>query len=147
MPADGRRRAGAAGRGVHRADRAAARRDLVGEHTDYNDGFVLPLAIPARTSAAAAPRQDGRLSVRSLQRPGELTDVAVADLRPGHPGGAAAYVARVVWAFRAAGHQVGGFDIVIDGAVPVGSGLSSSAALECATALAVSAQRDRDAAR
>src|SRR6266702_4601160 len=118
---------------------APGRVNLIGEHTDYNDGFVLPLALPVRTAAAAARRQDGRLTVRSLQRPGELADVAVADLRPGHPGGWAGYAAGVVWATRAAGHQVGGLDILIDGAVPAGSGLSSSAALECATALAVSA--------
>ena len=118
---------------------APGRVNLIGEHTDYNDGFVLPLALPARTAAAAARRDDGRLTVRSLQWPGELADVAVADLRPGHPGGWAGYVAGVVWALRASGHQLGGLDIVIDGAVPAGSGLSSSAALECATALAVSA--------
>ncbi len=118
---------------------APGRVNLIGEHTDYNDGFVLPFALPARTAAAAARRDDGRLTVRSLQWPGELADVAVADLRPGHPGGWAGYVAGVVWALRASGHQLGGLDIVIDGAVPAGSGLSSSAALECATALAVSA--------
>ena len=118
---------------------APGRVNLIGEHTDYNDGFVLPFALPARTSAAAARRSNGRLTVRSMQRPGEVTDVRLADLRPGFPAGPAAYVAGVAWALRAAGHPLGGFDIMIDGAVPVGSGLSSSAALECATALAITA--------
>jgi galactokinase len=118
---------------------APGRVNLIGEHTDYNDGFVLPFALPARTTATAARRSDGRLSVRSLQRPGEVVEMPLAALRPGCPAGPAAYVAGVAWALRAAGHSVSGFDVVIDGAVPVGSGLSSSAALECATALAVTA--------
>jgi galactokinase len=118
---------------------APGRVNLIGEHTDYNDGFVLPFALPVRTAAAAALRSDGRVTVRSLQRPGAVTDMPVAALKPGQPGGPPAYVAGVVWALRAAGHSVGGIDIVIDGAVPSGSGLSSSAAIECATALAVTA--------
>ena len=118
---------------------APGRVNLIGEHTDYNDGFVLPFALPVRTSVAAARRSDGRLTVRSLQRPGAVAELPVAALRPGHPGGPAAYVAGVAWAMRAAGHPVSGLDLVIDGAVPAGSGLSSSAAIECATALAVTA--------
>jgi galactokinase len=116
---------------------APGRVNLIGEHTDYNDGYVLPFALAARTAAAAARRFDGRLTVRSLQRPDTAIDVPVSALRPGTPTGPAAYVAGVVWALRTAGHRVSGLDIVIDGAVPMGSGLSSSAALECATALAV----------
>jgi galactokinase len=118
---------------------APGRVNLIGEHTDYNDGFVLPFALAVRTAAAAARRSDGRLTVRSQQRPGEVADMPVAALRPGSPVGSAAYVAGVVWALRTAGHAVSGLDVVIDGAVPAGSGLSSSAALECATALAVTA--------
>ena len=116
---------------------APGRVNLVGEHTDYNDGYVLPFALAARTAAAAARRTDGRLTVRSLQWPDSLVDVPVSELTTGCPSGPGAYVAGVVWAMRNAGHQVPGLDIVIDGAVPVGSGLSSSAALECAAALAV----------
>jgi galactokinase len=116
---------------------APGRVNLIGEHTDYNDGYVLPFALAARTSAAAARRSDGRLTVRSLQWPGALADVRMTDLDAGRVAGPGAYVAGVVWAMRAAGHQVPGLDIVIDGAVPVGSGLSSSAALECASALAI----------
>jgi galactokinase len=116
---------------------APGRVNLIGEHTDYNDGYVLPFALEARTRAAAARRSDGRLTVRSLQWPGTLADVRLSELDPSRVTGPGAYVAGVVWAMRAARHQVPGLDIVIDGAVPVGSGLSSSAALECASALAV----------
>jgi galactokinase len=116
---------------------APGRVNLIGEHTDYNDGYVLPFALAARTDAAAARRTDERLTMRSLQFPGAWIDVPLSELQPGCLAGPAAYVAGVVWAMRAAGHPVAGLDIVIDGAVPVGSGLSSSAALECAAALAV----------
>jgi galactokinase len=116
---------------------APGRVNLIGEHTDYNDGYVLPFALAARTAAAAARRTDGRFTVRSLQWPGSGAEVELAELRPGSLAGPAAYVAGVAWALRAAGHPVEGMDIVVDGAVPVGAGLSSSAALECASALAV----------
>lgn len=116
---------------------APGRVNLIGEHTDYNDGYVLPFALAARTAAAAARRTDRRLTVRSLQWPGADVDVELSALHPGRLAGPAAYVAGVVWAMCEAGHPAGGLDIVIDGAVPVGSGLSSSAALECAAALAV----------
>lgn len=116
---------------------APGRVNLIGEHTDYNDGYVLPFGLAARTAAAVARRSDRRLRVRLLQRPGAEIDIPVHALRPGSPTGPAAYVAGVVWALQTAGHRVSGLDIVIDGAVPTGSGLSSSAALECATALAV----------
>jgi galactokinase len=117
---------------------APGRVNLIGEHTDYNDGYVLPFALAARTATAAARRADGRLTVRSLQWPGAVADVLVSELRAGCLAGPLAYVAGVIWAMRDAGHPVGGLDILVDGAVPVGSGLSSSAALECAAALAVS---------
>jgi galactokinase len=116
---------------------APGRVNLIGEHTDYNDGYVLPFALAARTAAAAARRADGRLTVRSLQRPGTSLDVPLSALQPRGLAGPGAYVAGVAWAMRAAGQPVEGLDIVIDGAVPVGSGLSSSAAMECAAALAI----------
>jgi galactokinase len=114
---------------------APGRLNLIGEHTDYNDGYVLPLALPYATTATVAGRDDGTLRLRSVQR-GDAT-LRVADLVPGAVEGWAAYAAGVVWALREAGHDVGGLDIVVDGDVPEGAGLSSSAALECSVAAAV----------
>ena len=116
---------------------APGRVNLIGEHTDYNDGFVLPFAIDARTTVAAAARDDGVVRLRSAQQPTGDVAVRVADLAPGSPEGWAAYAAGVVWAFREAGHDVPGLDLLVDGRVPLGAGLSSSAALECAVAMAV----------
>jgi galactokinase len=118
--------------------------NLIGEHTDYNDGFCLPFAIAARAYAAVGRRSDGLLRMRSLQLPGEPVEVRLDDLAPGRPSGWAAYVAGVVWAARAAGHEVGGLDVVVDGRVPLGGGLSSSHALECAVAAAVTGVHGAD---
>ena len=115
---------------------APGRVNLIGEHTDYNGGYVLPFAINLRTEAAAARRSDHRVSAQSLQRPGEVVEFALDDLRPDADSGWAGYVLGVVWALRDKGYDVGGLDIVLDGAVPTGSGLSSSAAIECAVGLA-----------
>jgi galactokinase len=116
---------------------APGRVNLIGEHTDYNDGFVLPFAIGARTRVAAAPRDDGVLRMRSAQQPAGDLAVPLHELAPGTPDGWGAYVAGVVWAARESGHDVGGMDVLVDGRVPLGGGLSSSHALECAVALAV----------
>jgi galactokinase len=110
--------------------------NLIGEHTDYADGFVLPIAIDLGVRVAAAHRPDRRLRCWSLQR-GEPLDQSVDDLGPGRVDSWAAYPAGVAWALAQAGVAVGGADLVIDGDVPAGAGLSSSAALECATALAL----------
>jgi galactokinase len=116
---------------------APGRVNVIGEHTDYNDGFVLPMAIDRQVVVAAAPRDDRVLRVRSLER-GETVEVPdVARLAPGAPGGWVAYPAGVAWAAREAGHAVGGADLVIASSVPAGAGLSSSAALECATGRAL----------
>lgn len=114
---------------------APGRLNVIGEHTDYNGGFVLPIALPHTTRAAVARRDDGRLVLRSLQHPDADADVAVADLAPGTPTGWAGYVAGVV--HELAEHVPGGLDVLVDGDVPAGAGLSSSAALECAVALAL----------
>jgi galactokinase len=116
---------------------APGRVNLIGEHTDYNDGFVLPFAIGARTSVAARVRGDGVLRMRSVQQHSGDVSIDLADIEPGKPDGWAAYVAGVVWAAREAGRQVRGMDVLVDGRVPLGSGLSSSHALECAVALAM----------
>jgi galactokinase len=126
-------RFGAAPEGVWAAP---GRVNVIGEHTDYNGGHVLPVALPHTTRAALARRDDGRLVLVSLQHPDADVDVAVADLAPGTPGGWAGYPAGVVDQVRAS--VPGGLSLLVDGDVPAGAGLSSSAALECAVALAVS---------
>ncbi|MEU5209477.1 galactokinase [Streptomyces sp. NPDC020742] len=118
---------------------APGRVNLIGEHTDYNDGFVMPLALPHTTLAAAAPRTDGVLRLHSGDVDGGVVELRPDALHPvpGPAGGWAAYPAGVVWAMRAAGLPVGGADLHFDSTVPTGAGLSSSAALEVATALAL----------
>ena len=116
---------------------APGRANLMGEHTDYNDGFVLPFALGQVTAIAAAPRADRRLVLCSRQQPGLEVDAALDDLMPGTVTGWGAYPCGVAWALRAAGREVPGASIAIDSDVPAGAGLSSSAALECATALAL----------
>jgi galactokinase len=115
--------------------RAPGRANLMGEHTDYNLGLVLPFAL-GQTMTAAAESSDGMLSLRSAQA-AETLEVPVASLEPGSVTGWAAYPAGVAWAMRTAGYPVPGATISFDSDVPVGSGLSSSAALEAATALAL----------
>ncbi|MFD9368157.1 galactokinase [Streptomyces sp. NPDC060020] len=115
---------------------APGRVNLIGEHTDYNDGFALPMALPQTTLLAARARTDGRLRLHSAQGDGRITDVAVAELTPGAVKGWTGYPAGVVWALAEAGHPVGGADLHFDSTVPTGAGLSSSAALECAVAVA-----------
>ncbi len=105
---------------------APGRVNLIGEHTDYNDGLVLPFAIDRQVVAAVGLRDDGRLSAWSSRR---------------EPDSWLAYPRGVLRALRDAGVAAGstvGADIVVDSDVPVGAGLSSSAALECAIALGVS---------
>ncbi|POX41578.1 galactokinase [Streptomyces sp. Ru73] len=116
---------------------APGRVNLIGEHTDYNDGFVMPLALPHTTTAAAAPRTDGVLRLHSGNVRGGIVELCTEALRPASDGGWAAYPAGVLWAMREAGLPVGGADLHFDSVVPTGAGLSSSAALEVATALAL----------
>ncbi|MDH6577003.1 galactokinase [Kitasatospora sp. MAP5-34] len=115
---------------------APGRVNLIGEHTDYNDGFVLPVALPHAAKATARRRDDGVLRLFSEQGDGEVTELRVDGLAPGSVTGWAAYPAAVVWALREAGHDVGGADFHFDSDVPSGAGLSSSAALECVVATA-----------
>jgi galactokinase len=116
---------------------APGRVNVIGEHTDYNGGFVLPVALPHTTRAAVARRDDGRVALASLQEDGPGIELALAELTPGTPGGWAGYPAGVVAELRDAVADAGGVSILVDGDVPVGAGLSSSAALECAVALAL----------
>ncbi|HEU4539836.1 MAG TPA: galactokinase [Jiangellaceae bacterium] len=115
---------------------APGRVNLIGEHTDYNDGYVLPLALAQRVVVQAEFAHHTPTRVRSRQAPGEETTFDAHTVAPGDVCSWAAYVAGVVWALRTDGHTVGNLDVTVDGNVPLGAGLSSSAALECAAGLA-----------
>lgn len=125
---------------------APGRVNLIGEHTDYNDGFVLPFAIPQRTRVAATARQDGVLTLTTVVDGRTVTaaPLHLADLEPGQLRGWTAYPAGVAWVLRQQGIS-GGADLVITGDVPHGAGLSSSHSLEVATALALLGLAEVDA--
>ncbi|GAA3394764.1 galactokinase [Streptomyces roseoviridis] len=116
---------------------APGRVNLIGEYTDFNEGFVLPLALPHTAVAAVRRRDDGVLRLHSADVDGGVVRVETETLAPGSVEGWAAYPAGVVWALREAGHTVGGADVHLASTVPTGAGLSSSAALEVVTALAL----------
>lgn len=120
---------------------APGRVNLIGEHTDYNAGLCLPIALPQRAFAAVRPRSDGLLRIvttllGSAGAPRCGVEVALDDVAPGAPSGWAGYVAGVPWALRQAGYEVDGADILVHSEVPAGAGLSSSAALEGCVAAA-----------
>jgi galactokinase len=118
---------------------APGRVNLIGEHTDYNQGFVLPFAINRRTVVALGVRTDRVARVASSYAD-ELVEIDLADLAPEKLHGWAAYPLGVAWALGQFGADLGavpGFDIFIDSTVPVGAGLSSSAAIESAVAVAL----------
>ncbi|MFI4890193.1 MAG: galactokinase [Steroidobacterales bacterium] len=122
--------------------RAPGRVNLIGEHTDYNAGFVMPAAIRFYTSVAIAPRADRQLRIHSanfaetrmVPLPGPLAPPSGA----GHGSHWIDYVCGVAWALQEQGIPVCGADMLIHGEVPLGAGLSSSAALEVAAGLALS---------
>jgi galactokinase len=116
---------------------APGRANLMGEHTDYNEGFVLPFALAQGVTATAIARGDGLLVLRSKQMPEEPVTLSLDSLAPGSVTGWAAYPAGVAWALTASGLEIVGASIDIDSDLPVGAGVSSSAALECSVALAL----------
>jgi len=109
---------------------APGRINLIGEHTDYNLGFALPIALPERTVVTLRPDAGDALHVESADEPGDV--VIPLSTTPGAVTGWGAYVAGVIWALREAGHAVTGGRMSISSDVAMGSGLASSAALECA---------------
>ncbi len=120
-----------------RVYRAPGRVNLIGEHTDYNDGFVLPAALDVATYAAIAPRSDRTLTIRSLM----MDETVSFDLDEASPQARkhwSDYVRGVAWVLESVGgHRLNGADLMIDSTVPLGAGLSSSAALEVATGYAL----------
>jgi galactokinase len=115
---------------------APGRVNLIGEHTDYNDGFVMPSAIGFSTWVAASDRDDRRLVIRSGQFPGEF-EFDLDHLPARGAGSWCDYVVGVAVALRQTGHALKGANLLVQGEVPIGAGLSSSAAIEVACTLAL----------
>ena len=115
---------------------APGRVNLIGEHTDYNEGFVLPFAIDRRTYAAVGKRSDQLARVASAFS-GELVEFEISEIQRDKVSGWSAYPLGVAWSLIQAGAKPQGFDLYVDSNVPVGAGLSSSAAIECSVALAL----------
>jgi galactokinase len=112
---------------------APGRVNLIGEHIDYSDGFVLPFAIKDRTLVAARKRNDSTVRIASAQRRNKIVTVDISKVKPGLKGEWERYALGVLWALGVNE----GVDLLIDGHVPLGAGLSSSAALECSVATAM----------
>jgi len=112
---------------------APGRVNLIGEHIDYSEGFVLPFAIKDRTLAAARKRDDSIVRIASVQRRNKIVTVDIKDVKPGLKGEWERYALGVLWSMGV----TRGIDLMIDGHVPLGAGLSSSAALECSVATAM----------
>ena len=112
---------------------APGRVNLIGEHIDYSDGFVLPFAIKDRALVAARKRNDSTVRIASAQRRNKIVTVDINNVKPGLKGEWERYALGVLWALGVKE----GVDLLIDGHVPLGAGLSSSAALECSVATAM----------
>jgi len=121
---------------------APGRVNVIGEHTDYNDGFVLPSAIGFYTRVAVSPRSDRKLVLRSTEFP-EVFEFDLANLPQRRLGAWCDYVVGVALALDPAGIGVAGVNLLVHGEVPIGAGLSSSAAIEVATALALLSLSDK----
>ena len=115
---------------------APGRVNLIGEHTDYNEGFVLPFAINRRTYAAVSTRNDDIARVASSFSD-EIVEIPLTNISKSAVSGWSAYPLGVAWALIEAGAKPTGFDLYVDSDVPVGAGLSSSAAIECSVAMAL----------
>ena len=122
--------------------RAPGRVNLIGEHTDYNDGFVLPLAIDRAVWIALRPRDDRRVAVYSVDYD-QMGEFSLDGLR-NEKAGWIEYLKGTAWSLQDAGLALTGWEGVLQGDVPLGAGLSSSAALEMATARALAAAGNLD---
>ena len=116
--------------------RAPGRVNLIGEHTDYNAGLVLPVALGHATYAAVRARGDELVRIASSQQD-EVWEGTLGELGPRAVQGWAGYAAGMLWVLREQGYDVPGVDLLIDSRVPVGAGLSSSAALLCSVGVAL----------
>ena len=125
---------------------APGRVNLIGEYTDFNEGFVFPMTVDRGVYVGIRARDDQRVRVKSI-RFGELIDYRLDDFEKPEPGHWSCYVLGVVEELRFLGLVPQGFDAVIDGNLNLGAGLSSSAALETATALALQAVFDFEMSR
>ncbi|MEN0129804.1 MAG: galactokinase [Brevundimonas sp.] len=139
--ADGAERARAAFRDTFDAEPAGVwaapgRVNLIGEHTDYNGGLCLPIALAHRTYVALAPVDDAAVTLTSGRESG-VWSAPLSEVGPGSVDGWAAYAAGVAWALGEDGREVGGFRAAVESCVPYGAGLSSSAALEASFAVAL----------
>jgi galactokinase len=116
---------------------APGRVNLIGEHVDYNGGLCLPMALPHRTFAAVRRRDDDLVRLVSSLAPEDIWTGTLAGIAPGLVSSWVAYAGGPAWSLTRDGHPLGGFDAAIDSCVPLGAGLSSSAAVECAVVLAL----------
>lgn len=112
---------------------APGRINLIGEHVDYSDGLVLPFAISSRTTVSIKRRDDLKIRLASAQRQSSIFEIDLNSLKPGSEGKWERYPLGVIWVLGIKS----GLDIYVDGKVPLGAGLSSSAALECSMAVAL----------
>ncbi|UKA76658.1 galactokinase [Arthrobacter sp. FW306-07-I] len=116
---------------------APGRVNLIGEHTDYNEGFVLPFAIDRTARVAVAVRRDDTVRLLSTYGDQGVVSTTIGSLQPGTAKGWTKYPLGVVWALREKGIEVPGLDLLLDSNVPLGAGLSSSHAIECAVITAL----------
>ncbi|WP_245663359.1 galactokinase [Nocardia inohanensis] len=119
---------------------APGRVNLIGEHTDYNDGYVLPLAVPLGVTCTVTARSDEMVRLRSHQAPGDAVSETLEALTAGgwsELPGWSHYPLGVIREFERRGHEITGLELELDGTVPMGAGLSSSAAVCCSVAVAL----------
>ncbi|CAM3166801.1 Galactokinase [Arthrobacter ulcerisalmonis] len=116
---------------------APGRVNLIGEHTDYNEGFVLPFAIDRTARVAIRVRPDSTVRLLSTYGDQGMLSVPLTDLKPGTAKGWTKYPLGVMWALQQRGIDVPGLDLLLDSTVPLGAGLSSSHAIECAVVTAL----------